>query len=134
MFAPLVVADLPDILEAPEVGAVLATLFTGLGVSSPVVINGDQWDGYAAEQARLTRLYEDVGGVAILTGDIHSSWAAEIPVDAAAYLPLRTGATAAVEFVTPATTSNSFSQSLESIGIPGAELLVPLLPTVVDVA
>lgn len=134
MFAPLVVADMPDILEAPEVGAILTTLFTTLGVSPPVVINGDQWDGYAAEQARLTRLYSHVGGVAILTGDIHSSWAAEIPVDAAGYLPLRTGDTAAVEFVTPATTSNSFSQSLESIGIPGAELLVPLLPTVVDVA
>lgn len=49
--------------------------------------NADQWDGYAAE--RRTLLTEirrrGVDNVVFVTGDIHSSWACDIPVDVANY-------------------------------------------------
>ncbi|MCA9544812.1 MAG: alkaline phosphatase D family protein, partial [Myxococcales bacterium] len=40
--------------------------------------------------------------VVVLTGDIHSSWASDLPVDAAAYDPEGDAPAAAVEFVAPA--------------------------------
>jgi alkaline phosphatase D len=128
MFAPLVLADL---LDEPTVGPVVATVLDGLGVSPPVVLNGDQWDGYRAEQASLRDRFGDVGGVVILTGDIHSSWAAEIPADPGAYLPVVGGDSTAVEFVTPGTTSDSFSAAIASLGVPGAEQLSTQLPLLV---
>nr|WP_240393936.1 alkaline phosphatase D family protein [Corynebacterium lactis] len=43
--------------------------------------NADQWDGYAAERRRLMKIMEDEGydNVVFLTGDIHSSWACNVP-------------------------------------------------------
>jgi alkaline phosphatase D len=131
MFAPLVLADLPD---AGEPGAALSGLLTGLGLAPPIVVNADQWDGYRAEQQAFTRHFAEAGGVVLLTGDIHSSWAAEIPADPGAYLPGVGGATAAVEFVTPAVTSDSFSAAIASIGVPGVEAVAPLLPSIVTTA
>jgi alkaline phosphatase D len=128
MFAPLVLADLPD---DPVLRPVVQTVLEGLGVSPPVVLNADQWDGYRAEQAALRDRFESVGGVVLLTGDIHSSWAAEIPADPGSYLPVAGGVSTAVEFVTPGTTSDSFSAAIASIGVPGAELLAGQLPLLV---
>lgn len=125
MFAPLVLVDLPDL---PVVGDALAQVLAAAQLSLPLVINGDQWDGYAVEQAALRDRFADVGGVVILTGDIHSSWAAEIPSDPGSYL--LTGSTA-VEFVTPAVTSDSFSAALGA-GDPAAEVLSTLLPVLVS--
>ncbi|MFD5869369.1 alkaline phosphatase D family protein [Corynebacterium sp. NPDC060344] len=44
--------------------------------------NSDQWDGYAAERRRLIQLMTEQGldNVVFLTGDIHSSWACNVPV------------------------------------------------------
>lgn len=129
MFAPLVLGELPD-----AGGAELATVLATLGIAPPLVVNADQWDGYRAEQATFTARFGEVGGVVLLTGDIHSSWAAEIPADPGTYLPGVGGATTAVEFVVPAVTSDSFSAAIASAGVPGAEDLAPLLPTVVTTA
>lgn len=126
MFAPLVLTDLPDATE--PLGALLGTT---LGVAPPVVVNGDQWDGYRAEQSSVGARFGEVGGVVLLTGDIHSSWAAEIPADPGTYLPAVGGATTAVEFVTPAISSDSFSAAFEGAGVPAGEQLGVLLPTFV---
>jgi alkaline phosphatase D len=81
-------------------------------VISPVlaggtVVNPDQWDGYPEARKRLlTAIVEnDINGVVVLTGDIHSSWAAEVPLDTKTY-DAKTGEGAvAIEFVTPGVTS-----------------------------
>ncbi|WP_328398302.1 alkaline phosphatase D family protein [Nocardia sp. NBC_00416] len=66
--------------------------------------NTDQWDGYTADRHRLLRALADrgVGDVVFLTGDIHSSWAADIPLEAARY---PAGPTTGAEFVVPSVTS-----------------------------
>ncbi|WP_280425650.1 alkaline phosphatase D family protein [Nocardia carnea] len=66
--------------------------------------NTDQWDGYTADRRRLLTALTDRGSTNIvyLTGDIHSSWAADVPLDAAAYPH---GPTAGAEFVVPSVTS-----------------------------
>lgn len=129
MFAPLVLTDVPD-----DAAALDDLLSTTLGISPPIVINADQWDGYRAEQSAFGGRFGEVGGVVILTGDIHSSWAAEIPADPATYLPGVGGDTTAVEFVTPGVTSDSFSAAFADAGVPAGEELGQLLPTVVTTA
>ncbi|MGV3760096.1 MAG: alkaline phosphatase D family protein, partial [Actinomycetota bacterium] len=131
MFAPLVLADPPS--PAPEVDAALAPLFDSLGTSVPIVLNGDQWDGYRHEQSALGAAYAAAGGVVVLTGDIHSSWAAEIPADPGTYLG-GAGESVAVEFVTPAVTSDSFRQAIAGIAgplAPAGEALAEGPPLVV---
>ncbi len=131
MFAPLVLADDPDV---PELSPVVRDLLAEAGVAPPVVLNSDQWDGYRAEQWALRDRFGETGGVVILTGDIHSSWAAEIPADPGTYLLAVGGPTTAVEFVTPAVTSDSFSSVLADIGIPAGDVLATQLPLIATTA
>jgi alkaline phosphatase D len=75
-------------------------------------INPSQWDGYPAERHRFYDLLRRTGwtsNVAVLSGDIHSSWAADLPVGA--------------EFVSPSVTTDSFSQTVLP-GVPGASTAV----------
>lgn len=60
--------------------------------------NPDQWDGYAAERRRLIQMMKDEGldNIVFLTGDIHSSWACEVPNVPGRY---PSDGIAAVEFV-----------------------------------
>ncbi len=80
-----------------------------LGVPGGVtLLNSDQWDGYQADQHDLLTHSAAQpparGDVVVLTGDIHSSWAAELPVNRTA-----TGwDSAGVEFVCPSVTSDGF--------------------------
>ncbi|MET0135097.1 MAG: alkaline phosphatase D family protein, partial [Kibdelosporangium sp.] len=64
------------------------------------MINSDQWDGYQADQSALTAHLAgrpaQAGDVVVLTGDIHSSWAIDLPDSAG------------VEFVCPSVTSDGF--------------------------
>ncbi|MDQ2749288.1 MAG: alkaline phosphatase D family protein [Actinomycetota bacterium] len=80
-----------------------------IGVPSvPLLLNSDQWDGYQADQADLiTHLRAQPahsGDAVVLTGDIHSSWAMDIPANRSAtgYEPV------GVEFVCPSVTSDGF--------------------------
>ncbi|NDK90862.1 alkaline phosphatase [Gordonia desulfuricans] len=68
--------------------------------------NPDQWDGYTADRRRLldTIRSRHVDNVVFITGDIHSSWACDIPVDAAAYPG---GGTVATELVATSVTSSN---------------------------
>lgn len=94
----------PLSLELPEP---VADLANRLGpVVGGKVMNPDQWDGYPVARRRLLEVVADdaVGPVAVLTGDIHSSWAFEVPAGG------DIGASpVAVELVTPSVTSETFA-------------------------
>ncbi|UPK76718.1 alkaline phosphatase D family protein [Nocardioidaceae bacterium SCSIO 66511] len=79
-----------------------------------IAYNVDQWDGYTADRKRLLRHIADHGitDTVFLTGDIHSSWACDIPRNAAIY-PL--GDTVATELVCSSVTSNNLDDLL---GVP----------------
>ncbi|QXG76374.1 alkaline phosphatase D family protein [Modestobacter sp. L9-4] len=82
------------------------------GVVGGQVFNTDQWDGYQADQRTVLTAMAASGGTdpVVLTGDIHSSWANELPTDWARY-PVD-GNSVGVEFVCPSITSNGFKESL----------------------
>ncbi|MGH9190181.1 MAG: alkaline phosphatase D family protein [Acidimicrobiales bacterium] len=77
-----------------------------LGRLGPFGVNSDQWDGYPAERQRMYDLFARRDDrMVVLSGDLHSSWAAELP--------------AGVEFVTPAVSAPSFARVLVP-PVPGA--------------
>jgi alkaline phosphatase D len=79
-----------------------------------ISINPDQWDGYAADRRRLLGTLADnaVRDTVFLTGDIHSSWASDVPRNAGLY-PL--SPSVATEFVCTSVTSDNFD---EILGVP----------------
>lgn len=99
MISPLVIPP----LEPRNTAAITELL--GLP-SAGVPFNPDQWDGYTADRQRLlTALRKNnVRNVVFITGDIHSSWACDVPVNAANYPGAGTVATELV--VTSVTSSN----------------------------
>ncbi len=81
-----------------------------LGYGTPP-FNTDQWDGYQDDQRELTlAMQASPADTVVLTGDIHSSWANEVPVDPGTYAV--TGDSAGVEFVCPSVTSDGFAEIL----------------------
>jgi alkaline phosphatase D len=107
MIAPFALPPLPHDLLGP-----LAEL---LGLPSEgLSINPDQWDGYAADRRRLlgTLANNHVTDTVFLTGDIHSSWASDVPRDAGLY-PL--SPSVATEFVCTSVTSDNIDDIL---GVP----------------
>ncbi|MEQ1758370.1 MAG: alkaline phosphatase D family protein [Vicinamibacterales bacterium] len=71
--------------------------------------NPDAWDGYQAEQARVRDLFAAVGNVAVLTGDMHSSWAFDVPRDPwDSYNPDSGAGSIAVELIAPAVSSQPY--------------------------
>lgn len=106
-------------------GAPDAPLVTSEGIP----VNADAWDGYPAERDRVLGHLEQagVGNVVVLTGDIHSSWAADLPrdpFDPTRYDPLTGAGSVAVEFVCPSVTSASFNKTLGYHPAPSTELEV----------
>lgn len=71
-------------------------------VVGDAIVNADQWDGYTAERDRLLDVLAGAGPTLVLTGDVHSSWAIDVPGPGG-------GETVAVEAVVPAVTSQSFA-------------------------
>ena len=96
-------------LKQPEADAV--TQLLGLPEQG-IPYNFDQWDGYAAERRRIVKLMQenDIHNSVWLTGDIHSSWACDIPVDPGSY-PAK--GVAGVEIVTPSVTSSNIDDILK---------------------
>jgi len=82
--------------------------------------NTDSWDGYPAARERFLGALGQAraDNVAVLTGDIHTSWAMDLaldPFDPDAYDP-RTGAgSLAVEFIVPGVTSPGHPREVESM-------------------
>jgi alkaline phosphatase D len=79
---------------------------TGILPRDGVAYNVDQWDGYTADRRELIDFLADRGvtNTVFLTGDIHSAWACELPVDPGSY-PL--SRTVGVELVATSVTSNN---------------------------
>lgn len=109
MFHPLQVPSLGDSLD----GVMSDRAFLDAG---DVTINPDQWDGYPADRERVVEAAGDRGGVVVLTGDVHSSWAWNGP-------PAPGGGFGMVEFVAPSVTTASFASR---ISLP-ADLVAPAL-------
>ncbi|MGY1839531.1 MULTISPECIES: alkaline phosphatase D family protein [unclassified Modestobacter] len=83
------------------------------GVVPQSVFNTDQWDGYQADQRAVLDAMAAAGtDPVVLTGDIHSSWANDLPVDFAGYPA--DGNSVGVEFVCPSVTSNGFKEAVGS--------------------
>ena len=74
----------------------------------------DPWDGYTANRQRILELAlaEGVGDPVFLTGDIHSTWAADLPVDPGSYTgtPTVLSPSAGIEFVCPSVTSDNLDE------------------------
>ena len=93
----------------------------GAVFGSPVdLVNADAWDGYGADQkallAHLAAQPAEAGDTVVLTGDIHSSWAADLPADPSSTSPY---SSAGVEFVTPSVTSDGFYELSATVVPPG---------------
>jgi alkaline phosphatase D len=89
-----------------------------LAAGGGVFFNSDQWDGYQPARDRIYAVLQGdathppVSDVVVLTGDIHSSWAADLTQDpnnpsvvAGGYNPLTGEGSRAVEFVGTSVTS-----------------------------
>ncbi len=82
-------------------------LFSSITPAGLPPMNTDVWDGYPAARNRVFDLIESekISNLVVLAGDLHSSWALDVPRSWNGYNP-RTGAgSLAVEFVTPAISS-----------------------------
>ncbi|MFT4084914.1 MAG: alkaline phosphatase D family protein [Nocardioides sp.] len=102
MIAPVDFGTLPnDVVDA--VGSVTGDVLPPDGLA----YNVDQWDGYTADRKRLYAHLRDhqISDVVFITGDIHSGWACELPVDPGSY-PLDSD-TVGVEYVCTSVTSNN---------------------------
>ncbi|MGB3171001.1 alkaline phosphatase D family protein [Rhodococcus sp. BGS-1C] len=90
-------------LESEAAGALTELLGIPRG---GVPYMADPWDGYTADRARLLGAIADngVNNTVFITGDIHSSWACDIPQDAARYF--ETGAVATELVVTSVSSAN----------------------------
>ena len=87
------------------------------GANAPFT-NLDAWDGYPAERVRLLTAIRDGGidDVVVTTGDIHTTWASDLPVQPfGGYDPATGAGSVAVEFVTPSVTAANLN---ENQGIP----------------
>ena len=84
---PVMIAPVrfPSTLSAEERQAL--SELTGTPAVSGVPYNVDQWDGYTADRAELFSFLRDneIRNTVFLTGDIHSAWAAELPVAPSTY-------------------------------------------------
>ena len=100
MVSPVVFPPLDQYVTGP-----IADL-TGLLPPDGLPYNVDQWDGYTADRRELVDFLADRGiaNTVFLTGDIHSAWACELPVDPGTY-PL--SRSVAVELVATSVTSNN---------------------------
>ncbi len=75
----------------------------------PIAFSYDQWDGYQADRNRIIShvINNNITNVVIITGDIHTSWANDIPQQGVAYNPGTGSGSALVEFVTPSISTGS---------------------------
>ncbi|MEW2619630.1 alkaline phosphatase D family protein [Streptomyces sp. NPDC048106] len=99
MIAPFVIGSLTADLLKP-LAQLLDLPQNGIGV------NTDQWDGYTHDRRELLDhlTSNNIGNTVFLTGDIHMSWANDVPVDAGTYPLSRSAAT---EFVITSVTSDN---------------------------
>jgi alkaline phosphatase D len=71
--------------------------------------NVDAWDGYRPDRQELLQHFVDneINNISWLTGDIHTSWASDVPIDATTYPVTPSVCT---EFVCPSVTSDNLDE------------------------
>lgn len=123
MIAPISFATLPE-----DISSLVGTLTGDILPPEGIAYNVDQWDGYVADRRKVYAHLRDhqTTDVVFLTGDIHSAWAAELPVDHGSY-PLD-ARTVGVEFVCTSVTSNNLKD------LTGSRALSPLVTTAIKAA
>lgn len=91
-----------------------------------IVLNNDQWDGYQADRKRLYDiiLNNNIQNVIVLSGDIHSAWANDLPYNTATYNPGNGNGSVAVEFVCTSVTSKASPVPLDPL-YPLIESILP---------
>ncbi|HLP50626.1 MAG TPA: alkaline phosphatase D family protein [Chitinophagales bacterium] len=92
----------------------------GFAGPTPVMINSDQWDGYPYEREKLYKhiLDNNIDNIVVLTGDIHTAWANDLPLQG--YSDTTRQNSIGVEFVTPSISSgNELPQLVTPITIYG---------------
>lgn len=74
-----------------------------------IALNSDQWDGYNAERKAFYDiiLNNNIQNVVVLTGDIHTAWANDLPYELKNYKKGPNKGSVAVEFVATSVTSSS---------------------------
>ena len=87
----------------------------------PAAYYVDDWNGYPAERSRIVSTLAEVDDVVILTGDVHQSYACEIPRDAGTYSA--TGESVAVELIAPGISSPAISTIIAQF-VPGADTAI----------
>jgi alkaline phosphatase D len=111
MIAPVVFPPLPNDITGPLNDMVGLLPPAGSIPEDGAPYNVDQWDGYTADRRELFRHIRNhgVNNTVFLTGDIHSAWACDLPVDAGTYLPT-TGESVGTEFVCTSVTSDNLDE------------------------
>ncbi len=104
MIAPVVFPPLPNELTKQ------INDFAGLLPEDGAPYNVDQWDGYTADRHEVFDHLVDNGvqNTVFLTGDIHSGWACDLPLNAGTY-PTEGGRSVATEFVCTSVTSDNLN-------------------------
>jgi alkaline phosphatase D len=74
---------------------------------SKSLINTDLWQGYPEGRRRLMTFFRDndIANTVFVTGDIHSSWAMDVTLDADSYDPMTQEGALAGEFIAPGITA-----------------------------
>jgi alkaline phosphatase D len=92
-----------------------------------IVVNSDQWDGYQFERQRiLDWIYGmTIKNTVVLTGDIHTSWANDVPNPTMGEYGSNGQGSGTVEFVTPSVTSPSTNSFFGGIGAGAIQLANP---------
>ena len=113
-------------VKTPLLPAALAAALAQLpGGPAPVSLSQsgfallvDPWDGYTANRQRVLEfaLEQGIGDPVLLTGDIHSTWAAELPLDSSTCTgtPNAASPSAGVEFVCTSITSDNLDEITSS--------------------
>jgi alkaline phosphatase D len=80
-------------------------------------VNTDIWDGYPAERSELLNYIVDydIPNVVVLTGDFHTSWANNLPLQN--YIPATGENSAGVEFVTTSLSSPSININIAPFSV-----------------
>jgi len=82
-----------------------------------LVLNNDQWDGYQGDRKKLYDIILDnnIQNVIVLTGDIHTAWAMDLPYNQSNYNPSTGAGSVGVEFVCTSVTSSSSPVPLDPL-------------------
>ena len=106
-------------------------LFSSLVPAGRNLTFTDVWDGYQAERERIFDFFvrTQARNIAILTGDLHSSWALDVPRNPwAGYRPQTGVGSLAVELVTPAISSPGLFSPEQAANVTAAmRVAVPTL-------